>query len=263
MTTPSPSGGPSPLRVSGLALVGAAVIAAIIGLATLATNGGPDTTPTAAPSALPTSTGAPAPAPEAAPPSPLPTFDSTVPVPPFPEPTGEGTGAPGAPAPGGSPAPGTPGAPGAPAPAPGGAPAPAPGGAPAPPPAAAPAPGGNGGGNGGSGDGGGGTGRVTSQGGGTVVRAPLRVYNNSRIQGLAARAAEDFRRAGWEVTDIGPYGGGIIPVTTVYYRPGTDEEAPARALAAQFGLRVEPRFEGIKDASPGIIVIVTREYGTQ
>jgi hypothetical protein len=102
---------------------------------------------------------------------------------------------------------------------------------------------------------------VTAGGGSTaVVRAPLRVYNNSRIEGLAARAADDFRRAGWEVADIGAYGEGIIPTTTVYYRPGTDEEAPARALADQFGLRVMPRFDGIKDASPGVIVIVTREY---
>ena len=95
------------------------------------------------------------------------------------------------------------------------------------------------------------------------MRAPLRVYNNSRIEGLAARAAEDFRRAGWEITEIGAYGDGIIPVTTVYYRPGTDEEAPAKALGEQFGLRVNPRFDGLKDASPGIIVIVTRDYGTQ
>jgi hypothetical protein len=131
---------------------------------------------------------------------------------------------------------------------------------------AAPAPAANGAGNGGgTGDGGSGTNdRVAAgSGGAPAARAPLRVYNNSRVEGLAARAAEDFRQAGWVVTDIGPYGDGVIPITTVYYRPGTDEEAPARALATQFGLRVEPRFDGIRDSSPGVIVIVTREYGTK
>ena len=257
MTAPGPSGGPSPLRVGGIALLGVAIVAAIIGLATLATNGFPQANPTAAPSAVPSSPAAP----DATPPGALPTVDSGVPVPSFPPPA-EGTGDP-VPAPGEAPAPGASGVPGAP-----GAPAPGPGGAPAPPPVAAPAPGGNGagngGGSGGTADGGSGTSdRLASGSGATAAGAPLRVYNNSRIEGLAARAAEDFRRAGWVVTDISAYGDGIIPITTVYYRPGTDEEAPARALATQFGLRVEARFDGIKDASPGIIVIVTREYGTR
>ncbi|RSM82218.1 LytR family transcriptional regulator [Kibdelosporangium aridum] len=88
---------------------------------------------------------------------------------------------------------------------------------------------------------------------------PVRVYNNSFIEGLAERAANDFRAGGWNVVDTGPHQG-KVPVTTVYYRPGTAEEAQAKELATQFGLRAEPRFDGIKDASPGIIVIVTREY---
>jgi hypothetical protein len=94
-----------------------------------------------------------------------------------------------------------------------------------------------------------------------VAHLPLRIYNNSTISGLATRAAEDFRRAGWPIDEIGNYPQGIIPTTTVYYRPGTDEEAPAKALAEQFGMRVNPRFEGLQHATPGIIVIVTNDYG--
>ena len=93
-----------------------------------------------------------------------------------------------------------------------------------------------------------------------ALSVPLRIYNNSTIQGLAARAAEDFRRAGWPVEEVGNYPGGIIPTSTVYFRPGTNEEAAARALGEQFRLRVEPRFDGIQDASAGIIVIVTNDY---
>jgi hypothetical protein len=231
VTTPAPSG-PSFLRVGGLAFIGIAVIAAVIGLATLANSGMPDTTRTAAPSAIPSDTAAPEAAPplEVPPPTSAPATGSEVPVPSFSPPPAEGSAAP-PPAPGGAPAPGAPGA------------APAPGTAPGAPPAAA-----------------GSDGVASSGGAPAAARAPLRVYNNSRIEGLAAGAADDFRNAGWVVTDVGAYGEGIIPVTTVYYRPGTDEEAAANALGEQFGLRVMPRFEGLEDASPGVIVIVTREY---
>jgi hypothetical protein len=166
-----------------------------------------------------------------------------------PAPGAPGEAAPGAPAPQAAPAPGAP-APQAPAPAPG-APAQAP---------AAPAPAPSGGGSGART--GGDTGAERSGGGGTsVARLPLRVYNNSTISGLATRAAEDFRTAGWPIDEIGNYPHGIIPTTTVYYRPGTEEEVSAKALAEQFGMRANPRFEGLQHASPGIIVIVTNDYG--
>ena len=128
--------------------------------------------------------------------------------------------------------------------------------------AAAPAP--SGGGSGGGTHTGGDVRSGRAGGGGSaasVAHLPLRVYNNSTIGGLATRAADDFRKAGWPIDEIGNYPQGIIPTTTVYYRPGTDEEAPAKALAEQFGMRANPRFDGIQQASPGIIVIVTNDYG--
>jgi hypothetical protein len=45
-----------------------------------------------------------------------------------------------------------------------------------------------------------------------------------------------------------------------YYRPGTAEQSAAATLASEFGLRSEPRFSGIEDATPGLIVIVTNDY---
>ena len=89
----------------------------------------------------------------------------------------------------------------------------------------------------------------------------MRVYNNSKISGLAHAAAADLQAEGWRVTDVSNYPDGTIPTTTVYYRPGTEEEAAARQIAATFGMRVEERFDGIKDAPPGVIVIVTNDYG--
>lgn len=93
-----------------------------------------------------------------------------------------------------------------------------------------------------------------------IRSTPVRVYNNSTIKGLASRAAEDFRRAGWRVDEVGNYPHGIIPTSTVYFTPKSGEETAAQELGRQFGLRVAPRFEGIQNASPGLIVIVTRDY---
>ncbi|TQM81489.1 LytR cell envelope-related transcriptional attenuator [Saccharothrix saharensis] len=94
----------------------------------------------------------------------------------------------------------------------------------------------------------------------TTPKVPVRVYNNSTTQGLAARASDDVQRAGWEVAEKGNYSSGNIPTTTVYFRPGTEEEASARELARILNARVEPRFDGIQSAHPGIIVIVTNDY---
>lgn len=89
---------------------------------------------------------------------------------------------------------------------------------------------------------------------------PVRVYNNGTIQGMAARAADEFRADGWNVTQVSPYPYGIIPTTTAYYTPGTDEETAAKALAAAYGMQAQERFEGIKNSSPGVIVILTNDF---
>ncbi|RRO17320.1 LytR family transcriptional regulator [Saccharopolyspora rhizosphaerae] len=88
----------------------------------------------------------------------------------------------------------------------------------------------------------------------------VRVYNNSTISGLAHRAAEDLRKAGYQVPEVGNYSAGKIPTTTVFFRPGTDEERQARQLAARIGARAEARFDGIQDATPGLIAIITNDY---
>ncbi|MBW4718927.1 LytR C-terminal domain-containing protein [Saccharothrix obliqua] len=91
-------------------------------------------------------------------------------------------------------------------------------------------------------------------------RPPVRVYNNSTIPGLAGRASEDVRRAGWEVTETSNYSQGVIPTTTVYYRPGTAEEQSAQQLAEVLKAEAKPRFDGIESAHEGIILIVTNNY---
>ncbi|MEY7972591.1 LytR C-terminal domain-containing protein [Saccharomonospora xinjiangensis] len=122
-------------------------------------------------------------------------------------------------------------------------------------PTGAPGDSGDGADPGDSGDSGGAEDRPISE-----VSVPVRVYNNSTVKGLAAEATEDLEALGWDVVETGNYSAGVIPASTIYYRPGTDEEATARALAETFGMRVEPRFDGIADASPGLIMIVTSDY---
>ena len=72
----------------------------------------------------------------------------------------------------------------------------------------------------------------------------VRVYNNSMITGLAQRAADELRLLGWNVTEVGNYPYGMIPESTVYFRPGTDEEGAAQSLAAQFEVRTLPSLRG-------------------
>ena len=94
----------------------------------------------------------------------------------------------------------------------------------------------------------------------TTPKIAVRVYNNSTIKGLASRAADDVRSAGYDVPEVGNYAAGKIATTTVYFRPGTDEEGQAKQVAERVGARPEPRFEGLQPASPGVIAIITNDY---
>ena len=85
------------------------------------------------------------------------------------------------------------------------------------------------------------------------------VLNNSTVRGLASRAAVDVRGRGWTVVEVGNFTG-TIPTTTLYYRPGTAEEAAARVLGADLRARVEPRFDGLPSAADGIVLVVTSDY---
>jgi hypothetical protein len=107
----------------------------------------------------------------------------------------------------------------------------------------------------------GGAGGGSGSGESPTATVPVRVLNNSTITGLADRAAGDMRAKGWNVVEVGNYPNGVIPVSTVYYRPGTDEQAAADTVASELGIRAEPRFDGIEQASPGLIVIATNNWG--
>lgn len=88
---------------------------------------------------------------------------------------------------------------------------------------------------------------------------PIRVLNNSEVSGLAAETATRLESAGFPVGETGNYSSGVIAASTVYYDPAVPgQQAQAERIARTLGFGSEPRFAGIANASPGIVVIVTR-----
>jgi hypothetical protein len=63
----------------------------------------------------------------------------------------------------------------------------------------------------------------------------LEVLNDSRITGLAHRAAEELQASGWTVVAVGNFKGHPdVPATTIFYPDG--DEAAAHRLADAFGV---------------------------
>ena len=89
---------------------------------------------------------------------------------------------------------------------------------------------------------------------------PVRVYNNSKIPDLAMVAAQDFRNAGFNVVLVGNYPQGVLPHSAAFYSPAPGEQAVATQLAQEFNMQAQPRFPGIAFSSPGVIVIVTKDF---
>ncbi|MDG3016262.1 LytR C-terminal domain-containing protein [Speluncibacter jeojiensis] len=98
---------------------------------------------------------------------------------------------------------------------------------------------------------------TTTASAGAIADVPVRVFNNSDVGGLASRTAAKLRAEGWTVASVQNYTAGSIPTTTVYYGSGTGEQQAAQRIAGELGVGAAPRFAGIKDASPGVIVILT------
>ncbi|MHC1563087.1 LytR C-terminal domain-containing protein [Actinomycetospora sp. C-140] len=91
--------------------------------------------------------------------------------------------------------------------------------------------------------------------------ATVRVYNNfPTMSGLAGRAADQLGLRGWSIGMVGDYNATSVAASAVYYRRGTDEVDAAQALAAQFGVPALERFPAIRDASPGLIVLVRDDW---
>lgn len=91
-----------------------------------------------------------------------------------------------------------------------------------------------------------------------TAMASVRVYNSTRITGLAHHVAAEIEARGWSVVDVGNVGG-ASSLSTLYYAPG--DKAAAQHLAREFsGIRqVEPdSAAGI--SFTGLTLILTADW---
>ncbi|EFC82412.1 LytR C-terminal domain-containing protein [Parafrankia sp. EUN1f] len=93
------------------------------------------------------------------------------------------------------------------------------------------------------------------------VFAPVVVLNNSRIKGLADRAADKVEAAGFKVERVNNYVGQYnVPVTTVFYDP-EDAEAARTLLETVPGVdRMVPRAETRIIETDTLILVITRDF---
>lgn len=91
------------------------------------------------------------------------------------------------------------------------------------------------------------------------VSAPIRVYNNSTVAGLAAQTASFLEDEGFAISETGNYSEGLLTSTAVYYGTTPGEQQVATEVAEALGVSAQPRFEGIRNAPAGVIVIVTSQ----
>jgi len=83
------------------------------------------------------------------------------------------------------------------------------------------------------------------------------VLNNSTTTGLAGRAATALRNLGWNVPQVGNFGG-ATPTTTAYYGPGPGEQAAAELLATDIGATAAPRVAGLPNGA--VVLVVTGDF---
>lgn len=83
------------------------------------------------------------------------------------------------------------------------------------------------------------------------------VLNNSTTNGLAGRAATALRNLGWNVPQVGNFGG-ATPTTTAYYGPGPGEQAAAELLATDIGATAAPRVAGLPNGA--VVLVVTGDF---
>ena len=94
----------------------------------------------------------------------------------------------------------------------------------------------------------------------TTSAAPkpdVRVYLVSGEEPAATRVGDLLREAGWNVTEAGAPIAAPVGVTTVYFGPGSGEQAAAEAVGAVLQAPVEPRIPEISEQPPGVVVLVT------
>ena len=97
------------------------------------------------------------------------------------------------------------------------------------------------------------------------VRAPLTVLNATKTTGMAAKASDAFKAAGWEAAGVGGYTGGDVAASTVFFTEGdeTQRQAALQLVDAFPGLQgPTPRFFDLPAGvpAPGLVVVLAADW---
>jgi hypothetical protein len=97
------------------------------------------------------------------------------------------------------------------------------------------------------------------------VRDPVTVLNATDVNGLAGKISGAIVGAGWESPGVGAYTGGDVPVTTVFFTEGDENQRQsALQLIEQFPQITGPAprfFELPADVTaPGLVVVAAGEW---
>lgn len=91
-------------------------------------------------------------------------------------------------------------------------------------------------------------------------KVPVRVLNNSMVQGLGQRVADQVRNQEFTVSEVGNYSESTFPSSVVYYTPGKgDEEKTARSLAESLGITAAPRDAQAERLPAGVVLVITQD----
>jgi len=90
-----------------------------------------------------------------------------------------------------------------------------------------------------------------------VAKSDVLVFNISSSKGVAGRAAEQLKDAGYNVTKVDNLSLPGVSATTVYFGSAAGEHETADAVGQLLKAPVAPRTPGITDQPPGVIVVVT------
>jgi hypothetical protein len=99
----------------------------------------------------------------------------------------------------------------------------------------------------------------------TPVRAPLTVLNSTKTTGLAAKASDAFKAAGWESAGVGGYTGGDVAASTVFFTQGDETQRQAAVQLVDAFPQLQgptPRFFDLPAGvpAPGLVVVLAADW---
>ncbi|WP_232843231.1 LytR C-terminal domain-containing protein [Corynebacterium hindlerae] len=84
--------------------------------------------------------------------------------------------------------------------------------------------------------------------------------NNSTVQGLANRVADNLKSKGYPDVESGNFPEEILPESVAYYTPGNAaEQRAAEKIAQELQIKAAPRIEALKDKPAGVVVVITED----